>query len=353
MEDLVKRFSEDTKPKVTIKDVAKLSGVSVSSVSNVINKTKYVSPIIVQKVEKAIKDLNYHPNPAAKTLRNGKSWLIGFVVANLENSFYVRIAKGIEKVINPQGYNLLLMDSAENSEIERHNIESLSMRGLEGLIIAPTSSNCTYIPSLLPPKFPLVFVDREPRIPIADTILLSNNAASKKATNSLIHRGRKRIAFIGMHFGDENIDKTMLERIEGYKQALISNGIDIDDSLIRVIQGSPFAMAELQYSDTYYITEELLENNIDAILCGNDLAAIGVFTCLKVKKIKIPEEVALITFDDSLWLTTATPEISALVQPAEKIGIFAGERLLKQLNGDFTKPTIFRLNAELVIRESS
>ena len=119
MENLVKRFSEDTKPKVTIKDVAKLSGVSVSSVSNVINKTKYVSPIIVQKVEKAIKDLNYHPNPAAKTLRNGKSWLIGFVVANLENSFYVRIAKGIEKVLGAKKKDLIPLNlKALNAVLE-------------------------------------------------------------------------------------------------------------------------------------------------------------------------------------------------------------------------------------------
>ena len=101
------------------------------------------------------------------------------------------------------------------------------------------------------------------------------------------------------------------------------------------------------------MTENLLKEKTDAILCGNDLAAIGVFTCLKERGIKIPSEISLITFDDGLWLKTATPSISTIVQPAENIGLLAGERLLKRLNGERPSPEVFRLNANLVIRESS
>lgn len=353
MKDIVERFSKKTSNPVTIKDVAAKANVSVSTVSNVVNKTKYVSPHIVEQVERAIKELGYRPNPAAKILRKGKSKLVGFVVSNLENSFYVRIAKGIEKVLNQSGYNLLLMDSAENVDVEKHNIKSLYLRGLDGLIIAPTSPSCAYINEVIPPTYPLVFVDRAPTNIYSDTILLSNSSASMKAVDYLINTGRKRIAFVGLHFGGNKIDNTMNERLDGYKISLGKNSIPIDENLICVTQGTPFAMSELQYSEAYHMTENLLKEKTDAILCGNDLAAIGVFTCLKERGIKIPSEISLITFDDGLWLKTATPSISTIVQPAENIGLLAGERLLKRLNGEMLSPEVFRLNATLVIRESS
>lgn len=350
-----KRFPKELDRRPTMKDVAVAAGVSISSVSHLINGTRYVSPEVSIKIGDAIKALNFRPNSAARVLRNGKSGLIGFVTSNLENSFYVRIAKGLEKVINSHGYDMVLMDSSESKSREIDNVRSLYMRGLEGLVIVPTTPDCSYLEELLPSDYPLVFVDRhaEP-VALADTVLLANAKASKSATDYLLAKGLKEIAFIAFHFGVVGIDKTMLERIEGYKRALLEAGIPVKEEYIAATSGVPNAVTELQYSDTYWITGKLLENYpIQAIICGNDLAAIGVYSYLKDNKIQIPQQIAMITFDDSLWLKTATPTISAIAQPAEALGVLAGQRIIQRLQGTDIQPDVFRLNADLIIRESS
>jgi LacI family transcriptional regulator len=148
--------------KPTMKDVAEASGVSITTVSHVINETRYVSPDVTGKVKNAVESLNFKTNPIARNLRSGKSRIIGFVVSNLEHYFYVNIARGIKKAVNSLGCQLILIDSAENKDIETRNIESLYLRGTDGIVIAPTTTDCGYLKDIVSPDFPLVFVDRQP-----------------------------------------------------------------------------------------------------------------------------------------------------------------------------------------------
>ena len=338
--------------KPTMKDVAEASGVSVTTVSHVINGTRYVSLEVTNKVKHAVESLNFKTNPIARNLRSGKSRVIGFVVSNLEHYFYVNIAKGIKKAINSLGYQLILIDSAENKDIETKNIESLYLRGTDGIVIAPTTTDCGYLKDIIPPNFPLVFVDRQPTSYQADCVLLNNAGASYEAAKHLLHKGYTRIGFISFHFGEKDIDPTIIERIEGYKQAYREAGLPIDDDLIQAVPGGSFSPAKLLHAEPYALMRKLLGTSVQAVLCGNSLAAIGVYQYLKNASISIPGKVALITFDDDLWLSMTTPRISAVAQPAESIGFTAAKQLLKRVQAKAGAYKTIRLDAELIFRES-
>jgi LacI family transcriptional regulator len=338
--------------KPTMKDVAEAAGVSTTTVSHVMNGTRFVSPEVTVKVKEAVQALNFKANPIARNLRSGESRMIGFVVSNLEHYFYVNIAKGIDKVINPLGYQLVLISSAENKEAEIKNIESLYLRGIDGIVIAPTTTNCGYLQDILPPGFPLVFVDRQPTAYQADCVLLNNVQAGYAATHRLLHKGYAKIGFVSFHFGEKDIDPTIQERITGYKQAHQEAGLEIDENLIKVAPGASSSPVELLHAEPYAITGQLLDFPVQAILCGNSLAAIGVYQFLKNASISIPQQVALITFDDDLWLSMASPRISAIAQPAESIGATAAKQLLKRIRTKSGACKTLRLDAEIIFRES-
>ena len=338
--------------KPTMKDVAVQAGVSMATVSHVLNGTRYVSDDVTKRIVKAIHDLNFRPNPIARNLRSGKSGLIGFIVSNLENYFYLSIAKGIEKTIEANGYRLMIIDSADSKEKEMYNVESLYMRGIDGLIIAPTYPDFEYLEKVTMPGYPVVFIDRQPSNCMADTILLANVEAAYSATKHLVSRGYKKIGFLGIHFGIDKIDETMKERVDGYKLALEEVGIQCNDNLIKVLAGKAFTMNVLQHVETYSMTGQLMAEQVEAILCGNSLAAVGTYSFLRDHKIRIPEDVSLITFDDDLWLRLTTPALSSVVQPAESMGAIAAQRLLRRLDGEELPFECLRLKAEIKLRES-
>jgi LacI family transcriptional regulator len=331
--------------------VAEASGVSITTVSHVINETRYVSPDVTGKVKNAVESLNFKTNPIARNLRSGKSRIIGFVVSNLEHYFYVNIARGIKRAVNSLGYQLILIDSAENKDIETRNIESLYLQGTDGIVIAPTTTDCGYLKDIVSPDFPLVFVDRQPVSYQADCVLLNNAGAGYAATRHLLHKGYTRIGFISFHFGEKDIDPTIMERIEGYKRAYRETGLTVDENLIQAVPGGSFSPAELLRAEPYALIQNMLSSPVQAVLCGNSLAAIGVYQYLKNASIAIPARVALITFDDDLWLSMTTPRISAVAQPAESIGFTAAKQLLKRIQAKAGAYKILRLDAELIFRE--
>ncbi|TVR06332.1 MAG: LacI family transcriptional regulator [Spirochaetaceae bacterium] len=338
----------------TMKDVAKTAGVAVSTVSHVVNRSRFVSEEATERVEQAIRQLGFRANRVAQNLRSGRSNLIGFVVSNLYNYFYVRIARGIESVIGKYGYHLTLIDSQERTDLEQENIESLIDRGVDGLILVPTCTTCDHIGKLLSADDrPIVFVDREAIGFQADSVLLSNEEGAYRATKHLIEKGHVDIGFVAFHFGHDEIDMTMQERIEGYRKAHQEAGLPIRKNYIEITAGGSVLVNELRHAESYRMMERLLTTPVSAVLCGNSPASIGVFMCLKDRKVKIPEEIAMITFDDDLWLTMATPSISAVAQPAELLGAAAAERLMQRIQGKPQPYGCIRLKADLIIRDSS
>jgi LacI family transcriptional regulator len=336
----------------TVKDVAAAAGVSLATVSHVINKTRFVSDETIAKVENAIKALNYKANPIARNLRSGESRLIGYVVSNIECDFYLDMATGIEEIISSQGYQLLLVDSKDSKQRETRHIESLLLRGIDGIIIAPTTADYGFLNELLPKGFPVVFLDRQPLNYQADYVLLNNARASFNAAKYLIQKGYTRIAYITYHYGEQDIDNTIEERIAGFKEAYREAGIAQDLSLIHAVPGNAYTRRKLIGGETYHVMKNMLEKNVQAVICGNSFAAVGIVSCLHDAGIRIPEDIALITYDDDLWMSMTTPKLSSIIQPAKDMGALAAERILTRLHEKDLPFNSFRLDAHILYRGS-
>jgi LacI family transcriptional regulator len=244
----------------------------------------------------------------------------------------------------------LLIDSTENKKSEIENVKSLCSQGVDGLIIAPTTNDFAYLERVVGKEFPIVFVDRIPANFNADCIMLSNTEGAQAATKHLIDKGHTDIGFIGFTY--DGLDGTMNERVEGYKKAHIEAGLPVKGEYIKVDEGGTALFTELRHAKSYKMTEQLLATRISAVVCGNNLASIGVFSYLKENFIPMPERIAFITFDDEFWLTMATPSVSAVSQSAETYGILAAQRVLERINGKHPPFECFRLKPQLIIRQS-
>lgn len=333
---------------VSIKDVAKLAGVSTATVSHVINKTRNVSRETKERVNKAIKKLNYSINPVARSLRNGTSNLIGYVVANMANYFYMNIARSIASVLNQERYSLIYMNSDEDPVKEQKNIENLMKQSVDGLIIAPVGYDCSYMNELIGDKCPAVFIDRKPYGISRDCILSTNFQGAYDSVKLLIDKGHSRIGFIASRF-----DETMHERLEGYKSALLDSGLKVYESDIKIGDGKPQSLYKLKHGDSYELTRKLMEDGIvTALFVGNNMSTIGVVNFLKEKKYSIPEQIALVTFDDSFWVSMSSPSFTVMDQDLEEIGQQAANALIGRISGSKEPFKEYRIPTKLVIRES-
>ena len=330
----------------SMKDVAQRAGVSVSTVSHVINETRNVNPETKEKVLRAIKEFHYNVNPIARTLRSGSSKLIGVVVSNLANTFFMDIALSIDKVLSKEGYYLIYMNSNENKDVERENIEKLLMQNVDGLVIAPVGQDCMYLEELIQGKCPSVFFDRKPEGFETDCILTTNYEGALSGTKLLIDRGHQKIGFIGSHF-----DKTMEERINGYRGALMKSGIQINEDLITTGSEGSLTLEDIIQGEGYSLTRYLVEEKkITALFCGNELAAIAAISFLKNNNYKLKDDVEVVSFDNAFWLSITSPGISAVEQDRELIGKKAAEVLLDRINENNSPMKVIRVPTKLVIR---
>ncbi len=332
----------------SMKDVAQRANVSVSTVSHVINKTRKVNPETTEKVLQAITDLNYNVNPVARTLRSGSSKLIGVVVSNLSNSFFMDIALSIDKVLKSEGYYLIYINSNEDKEIERENIERLMMQNVDGLIIAPVGQDCSYLESLVRNRCPCVFFDRIPEGYAGDCIMSMNYEGAFKGAEILIGKGHRNIGFIGSH-----LDGTMKERIDGFKGALKKHGIPVDNDLITTGSGGSQLLNDLKSGDGNRLARYLVEEKkVTAFLCGNELAAVGAVSYLLENNYKFPEDVAVVTFDNAFWLSMTSPAITAVNQDRELIGKTAAKVLLDRIHEVDMPVKEYRIPTNLIVRSS-
>ncbi len=339
--------------KSSIKEVAYLAGVSVATVSYVLNGTKKVRKETEKRVMDAVQKLHYQVNPLARNLRKGESKLIGFVVCDLSNYFFQDIYLGLEKRLSEYGYRALMIDSKEDKNTEIENVRNLLASSVDALIIAPTTEDCSYLKLMLAHNpIPVVFVDRKPIGFESDLVLSANEEGGYEATKHLISRGHREIAFVGSRF-----DSTMGERLNGYRRALREEGIPVNANYIRFGESISVSQRDLRYGAIYKHTMDLLTNyKITAIFSGNNLATIGAFSCLMKLGIKVPDDIAFITFDDSFWLTMTTPALSAIAQNPDLIGDNAGkmiyERLIDSRNDISRTNELVRIPTQLIVRDS-
>ncbi|MNH83612.1 Ribose operon repressor [compost metagenome] len=329
---------------VKISDVAIEAGVSTATVSNVINNTRYVSVEMKQRVTEAMNRLGYMPNPVARSLRSRKSNTIGLIVPiktrdNADN-FYLSVANGIESVLKSSGYHLLLSNSQEDPVEEIKRIQMFNTQRIDGLIIAPTCGLCSGNEELFG-DYPVVFIDRKPSALAGDWVLVDGMKGAYRAVAALLDKGHRRIGCIA---GLMDIS-TSRERMEGYRRALSQYGIAYCESLVRI--------GDMSLESGYELTGQLLkESRVTALFIANNAMSRGALKYLKENQIKVPDDIALIGFDDYEWTEFVSPALSVIRQPSNELGIKAAEMLLSRIKNDNLETQGHMFDAELVVRGS-
>ncbi|MBN3555721.1 LacI family DNA-binding transcriptional regulator [Fictibacillus nanhaiensis] len=331
---------------VNMKEVALKANVSTATVSHVINETRYVAEETKQKVFQAMKELNYRPNPVARNLRSRKSNIIGLIIPvqsdDTSNFFFMSIAHGIGSVLKRYGYQLIVSNTNEELNMEREQITMFNDQFIDGLIMAPTSQSHEFLHQELNGDYPVVFIDRKPEgYDKGDFILSDGKKGTYEAIKLLLSKGHKKIAFITGPLGISTSD----ERLEGYKQALLEEGMKLDDTLIKE------AVPTLE--NGYNLTKELLSSSeISAVLTANNVMTMGVVKCLQDHKKVIPNDVAVIGFDDYEWAKITTPSLTMIKQPSFELGVKAAEAILRRIENPEADFIEMRLQTEIIQRDS-
>lgn len=334
--------------KSTIKDVAKKAGVSIATVSFVINNSKQISASTRNRVLKAIKLLNYHPSSSARDLATGKTGNLGFILTDdhflRTEPFYTRIFLGTEFEARVEGYYVLLStikrDFNDSDNLPRFVVN----RNVDGIIVAGKVPDC-FINKLCSYNLPTVFVDYIPPKNNCPQVLIDNIQGALMATNHLISLGHKNIAFIGGGPGHPS----WVDRLEGYKQALESAGISVRNNLI--ISNDDYQGRQNGYNSAKKLFSK--KNNITAVFAANDAMAIGVMNYLTENGYKIPNDVSIIGFDDIEADLMLNPTLSTIRVPKLELGSEALKLLVNSIKSKKTFSKKILIPVELIKREST
>jgi DNA-binding LacI/PurR family transcriptional regulator len=333
--------------KKNIKDVAKKAGVSVATVSRVLSNSNNVKKQTQEKVLKAVSELNYEINAVARNLRQEKTYSIGIILGNVLSQFYSVIAKSVEDTANKFGYNTILCNGDENPEKELNYLKVLKSNRVDGIIITPTGKNASYINHLINSGTHVVLLDRLIERVDCDTVLVDNVDGAYKAVKYLITKGYKKIGIVNGY-----LDRTTgAERLEGYLKALREAGIAKDNNLIKI--------GDFKKESGEKLTKELLnqQNKPEAIFTTNIDMSIGTLIAIRELKLRIPEDIGIVCFDDSDWIEIFEPPITVIRQPVYKLGSVASELLIKKIERKKedlnVQAEIITLNTELIIRNST
>jgi LacI family transcriptional regulator len=329
---------------VTIKDVAELAGVSIATVSNVINGSRFVSPALAGKVNAAVEELGYHPNPLGRALRKGKSFTVALVLPDRSNPFFAQIERGVEEQTRRREYSLIASNTDEDPDRESFYVNSLLKRRVDGFIVAPTFEGRETMRPLIDRGIPLVIVDRCIEGVRVDEVFSDNEAGAYEATEHLIALGHRRIGLLTGVPGISPIE----DRIAGYRRALEEHGLPIDEALI--------ADGCSQIKEGAASTEALLaRRSITAIFSTNNMMTLGALQCFKRLGVRCPSDVSLVGFDDSEWALAFTPSLTVVAQQSYEMGHTAGGLLFEAVDGknDERKTRTIKLQTSLIPREST
>lgn len=328
----------------TVQDVAREADVSTATVSRVFSGSAKVNEATTDRVLEAAKKLNYRPSRVARRLRvkNADSMVLGLIVTDLQNPFFSEIARGVEDVAYQSKNGVMVCNSDEDPEKESFYLDTLLDEQVAGLIMAPTSGNKEYLSRIVKQNIPVVLVDRLIDGLNVDTVTVDNIGGSYQAVKRLLELGHRRIGII---CGIKGVYTTQ-QRFGGYRKALEEYGIEIEDELV--------VYKDSKEEGGITGTRELLSLNEPptAIFSTNNLMTLGCFEEMYQQDIKVPDEIAIIGFDDMSWASALNPPLTAVRQPSYQLGSTATELLLKRLKHPSRTVSNVRLHSELIIRES-
>jgi LacI family transcriptional regulator len=327
----------------TMKDVARLAGVSIATVSATINGSAFVSAELRERVTAAIHELGYAPDGVARSLKKGRTQLIGLIVADITNPFFTELVHVIEAVMQDAGYSVLLCDTDEDFEKECNYLRILQTHRVDGVILAPTGAADAYQSlQALGEKLPLVLVDRAlPNLGL-DAATVDSFAGAYEATSHLLDLGHRKVATIA---GPHHLAPAR-DRLNGFRAALEARGIAVRPDFIR--SGS------FREEEAMAAAQDLLsgDDRPSAVFVANNHMMIGVMRAIAALQLNCPREVSVVGIDDFPWANAFTPRLTVVRQPVEEIGRAAVRLLLARIAGPVPSPAHEVLRPSLVIRDS-
>ena len=325
----------DSRP--TMVDVARTAGVSLKTVSRVVNGETTVAPDLAARVRAAVESLNYRPHIGASMLRRNdrRSRTIGVLLEDVGNPFSALVHRGIEDEVRLRGVQVLIGSLDEDAQRERELAGAFAQRHADGLIIAPTGADQSYLRSL--PDTPVVFVDRPGTAHGADSVLATNVSGSQDAVRHLVAHGHRRIAYLG----DQAGIATARDRHRGYLAALGAAGL------------TPFAERRLRHSSYAETATLALFDRPDrptALFTGQNLITIGAFRALR--RLRLHRRIALVGFDDFPLADLLDPAVTVIAQDPMTMGRMAARALLERIDGADGPPREFWIPTRLIARGS-
>ncbi|RXM40788.1 LacI family transcriptional regulator [Chryseobacterium sp. CH21] len=332
--------------RITIKDLSKFLSLSTSTISRALLHDKNVNEKTRKRVLDAAEKLGYKPNLTALNLQSGQSRTIGFVVPEMITPFSSTVLKGIQNILYPLGYRIIITQSDEDPLIERKNLQLLEEFNVDAIIINlchETHNNDIY-QSIMDKGTPLIFFDRIPHKSLdVSKVIIDDSIKASLMVEYLIKTGRKRIVHI---MGPATI-RNAVERVNGYKRILMKYNI-FDENLIVQTDGMTFEHGKKA-------VKQLLNKNIefDSIFAFSHTLAMGAMNLLLEQKVRIPEEVSIASFSGTELSTMVYPQLTSVQQPLEKMGEAAAELALEKIKNIMLQSRAVLMDAELVYRAST
>ncbi len=324
-------------------DVARLAGVSVTTVSHVINGTRPASERTTRAVKAAIERTGYSQNVVARALARQRTQSLGLAISGLSNPYFTDVIAAVEGAATAAGHTLLLAETRDDPEQELKVVRALIERRVDGLLLAPSpGAERMALPYLATQDTPVVLLDRFVESAALDQVGSENEKPTRELVAHLIANGHRRI---GMVVGIAGLSTTA-ERVRGYRAALEAAGLEPDAALIA--DGGSHADRAREATDVLLD----LDDPPTALVSGNNHMTIGVLRALKARGLRVPEDIALVAFDDFEWADLFSPRLTVIAQPTKPLGERGVELLVSRLEDPKRPPRTERLDAAFVHRDS-
>ncbi|MDO6471049.1 LacI family DNA-binding transcriptional regulator [Maribacter sp. 1_MG-2023] len=337
------------KPKITLKDIARELDVSISTVSKALKNSKEISKDTKDRIKAFAKFYNYRPNNIALSLKNRRTKNIGVVIPDIVHHFFTTVFRGIEKYANSMGYNVIICISDESFDKEVINMEMLANGSIDGFILSLSAetqrkNDFTHLKELLDQGIPIVLFDRVTQDVACDKVVLNDVEISRESVEHFIGKGSEKIALITT----DNYFNVSESRKDGYLEALKDNDIPFDENLILTLPHD--------LDNTKLITEFFEKNEIEAVLCVNEIFAVQCMSVIQQMGFRIPEDISIIGFTDGILSRFSSPKLSTVAQHGEKMGELAAKMLINRMESTEVVEEPFKteiINATLIKRGST
>ncbi len=327
----------------SIRDVAKIAGVSVSTVSHVINQTRFVSKESQTKVLAAMEELNYTPNRLASSLRrkDKRTNTLGLLIPDSTNPFFAEVLRGVEDACFDAGFSVFLCNSDDDPKKEHNYIEVLLGKQIDGIILVSAGTHDDSLLMLENNRVPFVLVDRELPGAVIDSVLVDNKTGGYQATNYLVELGHKRIGCIA----GPSLLNPSAARVEGYRMALSENNI-LDDNLV--------FMGDFRAQSGTDAAKQMLDlgNPPTAIFACNDMMALGALHAADEAQLSVPGDISIIGFDDIPLASFTIPPLTTVAQSGQEMGLQAAKMVISRIENSNLPARQAILSTSLVIRDS-